>query len=133
MAGETYTVVACIPADLAGDDKVVPLFKAPAANVGGGITLVSAEAFNSVALAGAGTTFTLTLINMGADGTGNDGTIAPAIGSATQWAALTPQAWVLDATEKLVDAGEWIGVHYHELNSANNSIVRIAMQYQMGN
>jgi len=131
MSMDLIISTATIPADLGGNDKKVALFKVPSGY--GGVTLVDAWAHNSATLAGAGTTFTLTLINMGTTGTASSGTIGAAIGSATQWTAYTPQAWTLDGTEKYVDAGEYIGVHYHELNSANNTIVQVGIAYLVGN
>lgn len=133
MSMEVFTVAPVIPVDLGGDDKLVPLFKAPSAAGGGGITLLQAQAHNSAATNDA-TTFTLALVNLGSAGTAVAGTIGAKIGgSGDAWAARTPKAWTLDATEKLVDAAEWVGVHYNEVGGGNNGVVHVSISYLMGN
>ncbi len=129
---ETMIVTACIPADLGASDKLIPLFKAPAAAKGGKIKLVQANAHNSAVTSGTAA-FSLTLVNLGSGGTVSAGTIGAAIGStASHWAVRTPKAWTLDDTEARIDAGDWVGVHYLEIGGGNNSVVNIDIAYQMG-
>jgi len=133
MTMEAITVSAVIPVDLGADDIKVPLFKAPPAANGGGITLVQAQAHNSAATSST-VSFTLALVNLGSTGASVAGTIGAAIGGTTShWAVRTPKAWTLDATEKFVDAAEWVGVHYNEINAGNNGVVHISITYLMGN
>jgi len=123
-----------IPADLAHTGPIlVPVFRAPAAANGGGVTILEARAYNGTALAGAGTTFTLTLVNGGTTGLTAEGTIGAAIGSATQWSTRTFQSWTIDATKRYVGAGEWVSVQYDELNGGNNAHCHIEVAYIMGN
>lgn len=115
-------------------DKLIPLFPAPSASNGGGITILAAWAVNGTATTGT-TSHTLTLANLGATGAVNGGTIAAAIGgSADHWVEKTPKAFTIDATERYVDAGEWVGLRYLEHTAGTfTNPASVVVQYVMGN
>jgi len=129
---EAIIVAPVVPVDLGGDDKLVPLFKAPRTANGGGIKIDQAHAHNSAATSGT-VGFTVALVNLGTAGTAVAGTIAASIGgTSSHWAARTPKAFTLDSTEQYVDAEEWVGLHYHEINAGNNGVLQTSITYLMG-
>jgi hypothetical protein len=119
--------------DPGGDNKQIFVLKAPLAAEGGGITITAAYAHQGATLAGAGTSFTLALHKYSSAGTpAVNGTIAAAIGSATQWTAGAPQAFVVSGTAAFVQAGEWVVLQYNELNAANPTNGYVNVHYVQG-
>lgn len=109
---QIYSVSLVINTDPTGAEEFY-LMKAPSA-----LTIVSAYAVSEQAH-NAGTAFTLTLVNYGTAGTAvqSGGTIASALGgtaSGSELAAKTPEAATISATQKFVDADEWLVVEYGE-------------------
>lgn len=124
----TFSMV--IP-DPGGDDKQLFLFKAPADNKGGGITIIEAVGVNGAAT-GAGTTFTYQLLKYSAAGTpAVSGTISDVIGgTATPWADAVPQPFTLATV--FVDGGEWVVLDYQEVNTAAPTNSTLIVKYVMG-
>lgn len=109
---QIYSVSLVINTDPTGSEEFY-LLKAPAA-----LTVVSAYAV-SEQTHNDGTAFLLTLTNWGTAGTAvqSGGTIASALGGTATAAVLTakvPAAATISATEKYVDANEWLVVQYTE-------------------
>jgi len=90
------------PDTLASDGALCHVMKA--SNVHGGITVVAAHGVTGVA-----GTLDLVLQNYGTSGTVAGGTVAGmASGTATVWAADTPQSLTLTAANVFIDANEWL-------------------------
>lgn len=117
--------------DWQGDTKVANLFKAPSQALGGAIKIVRAYATNQAAT-GAGTGFSLTLLNYGTSGTAVAGTISDALGgTADAWAAGVPKAFTI--TDGDVDADEWVVLLKDEENSSDPTRCVVVIQYLHGN
>jgi hypothetical protein len=79
-------------------------FVAKASTTYGGMTVIAANF-----VTGAVGTFDVILMNYGTSGTVAGGTVGSmASGTATVWAADTPQALTLTAAQVFADAGEWL-------------------------
>ena len=116
MAGSKF--ITCNPGTLPDDNGLSFAFKASVAGVGGGggITVVAATLST-----GAVGTFDIILQNYGTSGTVAGGTIAGmASGTATVWAADTPQSLTLTAANVFVDAGECIQIKKTESAAGND-------------
>jgi len=120
--------------DPGADNKVMLVLKAPDAGLGGGLTILAADACD-IAATGAGTSFSLALHRYSTAGTpAVNGTIAAAIGgtAATIWAAGVPQAFTIDADYAFLNAGEWLAVDYQEDNTSAPTNLFINVWYALG-
>lgn len=128
------TLVIALPdtaSDWQGDDKVANIFKAPSAALGGAIKIVRAYAVNQAAT-GAGTGFSLTLLNYGTAGTAVAGTVSSELGgTGDPWAAGTPKAFTISDGD--LDADEWLVLRKDETNSSDPSRCMVVIQYLHGN
>lgn len=116
MAGSKY--LTCNPDTMPGDADLSFAFKASVAGVGGGGGITVVAATLSTGLVG---TFDIILQNYGTSGTVAGGTIAGmASGTATVWAADTPQSLTLTAAQVFVDAGEVIMIKKVESAAGND-------------
>lgn len=100
--GSQYIVVN--PGETLSDGDVVPVHKASAIN--GGFTVVAAHVTTDAV-----GTFNIVLQNYGAGGTVAGGTVGNMSGgTATVWAADTPQSLTLSTTlaDRYIDSGEWL-------------------------
>lgn len=124
-----FAVSTVIP-DPAADNKKLFLYKAPSGSLGGGVRVLSAYATNNATL-NSGTSFSYQLLKYSSAAALN-GTISAAIGgtAATPWTADVPQAFVIDAAQAFLDAGEWLVLDYQEDAAGNptNSVVTINLQ-----
>jgi hypothetical protein len=97
-----------------GDGDLCYLLKSSAGY--GGVTVVSAWA-----VTGAVGTLNLVLQNYGASGTVAGGTVAGmASGTATVWAADTPQELTITAANQFVDSEEWLVLKKVESAAGND-------------
>ena len=102
------------PDTMPGNNDLCFAFRA--SSLYGGVTVVSA-----VASTGAAGTLNLTLVNYGTSGTVAGGTIAGMSGgTATVWAADTPQALTITAANAFIDAGEYVFLKKTESASDND-------------
>lgn len=91
-------------------------FVAKASSVLGGFTVIAAHAVTGVA-----GTFNLILQNYGSTGTVAGGTVGGMSGgTATVWAADTPQELTLTAANVFIDAGEWLVLKKNEAAAGND-------------
>lgn len=91
-------------------------FVAKASSVLGGFTVIAAHA-----VTGAAGTFNLILQNYGSTGTVAGGTVGGMSGgTATVWAADTPQELTLTAANVFIDAGEWLVLKKNEAAAGND-------------
>jgi len=105
--------------DWQGDDVHMHIYKAPDADEGGNVQVLSAWAVMAAAT-GAGTSFSLALHNYGTAGTAVEGTVAAAMGGtadAAQWAADTPREFTISDGD--LNAGEWLVLDKQEDNSSD--------------
>lgn len=110
---QDYIPVSVAFTDPNADDKQIPIVKAAADVYGGGLRLLSAEAYSTDS-EGAGTTFTLQLMKYSNAGTpAVNGTVSAAVG-ASGWSAGVPQAFTLDTDYTFLDEGEYLMVDYQE-------------------
>ena len=106
------------------------IFKAPSQAQGGAVRITRAWAVNQGAT-GAGTGFALTLLNYGAAGTVNSGTVAAALGgTGDPWAAGVPKQFTL--SDPVLDADEWLVLKKTETNSSDPSRCTVIIEYVMG-
>ena len=118
--------------DWQGDDVHMHVFRAPDADEGGAMRLISAHAVNAAAT-GAGTGFGLALHNYGTGGTAVEGTIAVEIGgTADPWVADTPKEFALTAGQEKIDAGEWIVLDKQEDNSSDPTRMIVHLLFEPG-
>ena len=112
MAGSKYIVVA--PDTMPGDGDLCYIAKASA--IHGGFTVIAANGVTGVA-----GTLDLVLQNYGATGTVAGGTVAGmSSGTATVWAADTPQALTVTAANVFIDSGEWLVLKKVEAAGGND-------------
>jgi hypothetical protein len=114
--GQESKFLVVTPNTMPGDNDLVHVMKA--SNSYGGITVISAWA-----RAGAVGTFDLILQNYGTSGTVAGGTVAGMSGgTATVWAAATPQQLTLSTTaaNKFIAAGEWLVLKKTESAGGND-------------
>ena len=115
-----------------GDDVVGHLFRAPATDKGGPITILEAYAVNGAATT-AGTSFDLALENWGTAGTAKVADVATAIGgTADPWAANTPKDFAIVEAQKTLDAGEYLVLRKTETNSSDPTRGVVTIHYGMG-
>lgn len=139
--GEVHAVVlplSIISAPTADDTVLV--MKAPRDAIGGGITIVGADAVNAATTSGT-VGFALSLLKYSTAGTpALNGTVAAAIGgtaaasftdAATHWTADVPKAFTLGA-DLFMDAGEWLALVYDTTNAGTPTSGAITLYYQMG-
>ncbi len=117
-----------------GNDVVGHVIKAPAAGMGGAITLLNAYVVVGAAT-NAGTAHSWQLENWGTGGTaiktGAAGTVAAAIGgTASTFAADTPKAFTF-SNAKLA-AGEWLVLRKTEANSSDPTRGVLVVEYLHG-
>lgn len=132
-SGIQTIIVPLYATDWAGDDVHMHAYKAPDADEGGSVRIVSAHAVNA-ASTGSGTSFSLALHNYGTGGTAVEGTIAAAIGGtadSAQWTADTPREFTLTAAQAVLDPGEWLVLDKQEDNSSDptRGVVVINLQH----
>lgn len=131
---DLQTLVIPLPdtaSDWQGDAVVANIFKAPSAALGGAVRIVRAYATNQAAT-GAGTGFSLSLLNYGTAGTALAGTVAAAIGgTGSPWAAGTPKEFTISDGD--LDADEWLVLRKNETNSSDPSRCMVVIQYMHGN
>ena len=102
------------PGTMPGDGDLAYIAKASSIN--GGITVVAAYAVTGVA-----GTLNLVLQNYGSAGTVAGGTIAGMSGgTATVWAADTPQSLTITAANAFIDSGEWLVLKKVEAAAGND-------------
>lgn len=117
-------------ADWAGDDVNGRILQAPAADAGGGITILWAEFVNEAATT-AGTAFALELVNYGTSGTVLGGTVDSIGGTADVFVAGLPKAFD-DAAGYHLAAGEWLVLNKTETNSSDPTRGVLSIGYIMG-
>lgn len=104
----------CYPDTMPGDGDLC--YVAKASSVDGGFTVIAAHA--STGLVG---TLNLVLQNYGSAGTVAGGTVAGmSSGTATVWAADTPQELTVTAANAFIDAGEWLVLKKVEAAAGND-------------
>lgn len=112
MSGSNYLVVA--PDTMPGDEDLCYVLKA--SNAHGGLTIVAAHAVIGVA-----GTLDIVLQNYGTSGTVAGGTVAGmSDGTATVWAADTPQSLTLTAANAFIDSNEWLVIKKVESAGGND-------------
>lgn len=126
-------VVPLYAADWDGNNKVMPVLRAPNAEDGGGLTILRAYAVNQAATT-SGTAFSLALHNYGTAGTAikaAGGTVAAAIGgTADAFVAGKPKAFVL--SNAYLAAGEWLVLVKAETNSSDPTRGVLVIDYLLG-
>jgi len=133
-AFDVNTVTIALNNDYGGSNKTLYCLRAPAAAVGGAVTIVGAYAISDATLA-AGTVnyFALALHKYGTSvGTTNSGTIAAAIGGTLGWAQGVPKTFTLSSTYAKLSAGEWCAVEYTEAGTGNPTNGFVVIEYVMG-
>lgn len=132
---DVKTITVPLPAaDWGGDDVACPILRAPDAEDGGGLTILSAYAVNGAATT-SGTAFALALHNYGTAGTaikaGAAGTVAAPIGgTADTFAAGAPKAFTI--SNAFLAAGEWLALVKTEENSSDPTRGVVVLSYVMG-
>lgn len=110
--GSKFLVVA--PDTMPGDGDLCYLAKA--SSVYGGFTVIAAHAVTGVA-----GTLDFVLQNYGSTGTVAGGTVAGMSGgTATVWAADTPQSLTITSTNQFIDSGEWLVLKKVEAAGGND-------------
>jgi len=117
-----------------GNDVIGHVMKAPAAGMGGAITILNAYVVLQAAT-NAGTAQAYQLENHGTSGTaiksGAAGTVAAAIGgTADLFAAATPKAFTLSYPK--LAAGEWLVLRKTETNSSDPTRGVLVVEYLHG-
>lgn len=123
---QIYTKTLVIDADPGASNEIFYIEKAQA-----GLTILNAYAV-SEQLQNAGTAVQLRLENWGTAGTAVEGTVTTYLGgtaSGSELAARTPAAATVAATQKYIDAGEWLVVRYGELGTGWISGDRFTFTY----
>lgn len=127
-------VVPLDAASWAGDNVQQRILRAPNAEDGGGLTIVSAYAVNEAATGAGGTAFSLSLHNYGTAGTAIKavgGTVAaPLGGTADPFEAGVPKAFVL--SNAYLAAGEWLVLDKQETNSSDPTRGVVVIDYLLG-
>jgi hypothetical protein len=134
QAFDVHSVAVALSNDFGGSNKTLYALRAPAAAVGGAITIVGAYAISDATLA-AGTTnyYALALHRYDSDvGTTNDGTVAAAIGGTLGWTQGIPKTFTITASKATLEAGEWCAVEYTEAGTGNPTNGFVVIQYVMG-
>lgn len=112
MSGSKFLTVN--PDTMPGDGDLCHVVKA--SSTYGGLTVIAASA-----VTGAVGTLNLVLQNYGTSGTVAGGTVAGmSSGTATVWAADTPQSLTLTAAQVFVDSGEWLVLKKVESAAGND-------------
>jgi hypothetical protein len=118
--------------DWQGDDVHMHVYRAPDADEGGAVRVISAWAVNAAATS-AGTTFEIAIHNYGTGGTAVEGTVAAAIGgTAAPWAADTPKEFTITAAQAKIDAGEWLVLDKQETNSSDPTRMMVYILLEPG-
>jgi len=113
-----------------GDTIAMPIFRAPPTLQGGGVTIIDAFYWDAAA-GGAGTAFSLSLLNYGTAGTASAGTVAAPIGgTADPFAAGVPKQFVI--SNGFIAAGEYVFLYKDETNSSDPARGFVGGHYQMG-
>lgn len=123
-----------LPAADWGGDVACPILRAPDAEDGGGLTILSAYAVNGAATTSS-TAFALALHNYGTAGTaikaGAAGTVAAPIGgTADTFAAGAPKAFTI--SNAFLAAGEWLALVKTEEGDSDPTRGVVVLSYVMG-
>lgn len=113
------------------DGTAIFAFKAPAAAVGGGITITEVWVTNNAAT-GSGTAFAISLQKFSSAGTPVlNGTICAAIGGTGDvFAAGVPKVGTV--TAGFVSAGEWVAINYDTTAGGTPTAGVLGFNYKMG-
>jgi len=133
-AFDVNTVTIALNNDYGGSDKTLYCLHAPAAAVGGAVTIVGAYAVSDATLA-AGTTnyYSLALHKYSSAATPVlSGTIAAAIGGTAGWTQGVPKTFTLSSTYAKLSAGEWCAVEYTEAGTGNPTNGFVVVEYVVG-